>query len=189
MIASVRDPRAETAAQLRNIEQSLGVPLADVATAVQAANLDKHGQIVAFLKSEYGLTHGNANGLAHAVRDQLAGGPAGEDDLLAAQYAGAKAGLRPVYDQLAEIAQRQGDDVSIVIQKTGVAFRRAKQFAVVKAASSTRVQLGLNLPETPDDARVVATSGMCTHSVDVRSPVDIDDRLVAWVSQAYDRAG
>ena len=189
MISTVGDPRAEKAAQLRNIEQSLGVSVADVTAAVRAADLEKHGQIVAFLKAEYGLTHGNANALAHAVREQLTGGPAGEDDLLAAQYAGAKAGLRPVYDQLAEIARTRGDDVSILIQKTGVAFRRAKQFAVVRAASSTRVQLGLNLAETPDDDRVVETTGMCSHQVDLRAPDDIDESVVAWVTSAYDAAG
>lgn len=185
----MRDPHAETATQLRNIEQSLGVPIADVVAAVRTAHLDRHGQIVAFLKSDYGLTHGNANALAHAVREQLAGGPASQDDLLTTQYAGAKAALRPVYDQLAEVARSRGDDVSVIIQKTGVAFRRARQFAVVKAASSTRVQLGLNLDATPDDTRVVETTGMCTHQVDLRSAADIDDRLVAWITEAYDRAG
>lgn len=189
MITTMRDPRAETAAQLRNIEQSMGVPLADVVTAVRAADLDKHGQIVAFLKAEHGLTHGNANALAHAVREQLAGGPAAADDLLAAQFAGAKAQLRPVYDQLAVIARSRGDDVSVVIQKTGVSFRRAKQFAVVRAASSTRVQLGLNLDATPDDPRVSETTGMCSHQVDVRSPDDIDGDVVAWITQAYAAAG
>ena len=189
MIATVRDPRAETATQLRNIEQAMGVPLADVVAAVHAADLAKHGQIVAFLKSEHGLTHGNANALAHAVREQLAGGPAPADDLLAAQYAGAKAALRPVYDRLAAIAESRGNDVTVIVQKTGVAFRRAKQFAVVRAASSTRVQLGLNLDATPDDTRVSATTGMCTHSVDVRTPEDIDPDVVTWITQAYAAAG
>ncbi len=185
----VRDPRSEAAAQLRNIEQSMGVPLADVTAAVRAADLDKHGQIVAFLKAQHGLTHGNANALAHAVREQLAGGPSSADDLLSAQYAGAKAALRPLYDQLAAIAESCGDDVNTVVQKTGVAFRRGKQFALVRAASSTRVLLGLNLAATPDDTRVVEATGMCTHQVDIRSSADIDDRLVAWISQAYASAG
>ena len=70
-----------------------------------------------------------------------------------------------------------------------MAFRRAKQFAVVRAASSNRVQLGLNLVETPDDDRVVETTGMCSHQVDLRAPDDIDDRIVAWVTSAYATAG
>ena len=181
----MRDPRREAAAQLRNIEQSLDVPLADVIAAVRTANLDKHGQIMAFLKAQYGLTHGNANALAHAVREQLAGGPASADDLLTAQYAGAKAELRPLYDQLATIAESCGDDVNTVVQKTGVAFRRGKQFALVRAPSSTRVLLGLNLTQTPHDTRVVETTGMCTHEVALRSSADVDDRVVSWISQAY----
>ena len=119
----------------------------------------------------------------------MAGGPPGKNDLLAAQYSGAKAALRPVYDRLAAIAESRGDDVTVIVQKTGVAFRRAKQFAVVRAASSTRVQLGLNLGATPDDPRVSATTGMCTHSVDVRRPEEIDDDVVTWIAQAYAAAG
>ena len=53
------------------------------------------------LKSEHGVTHGFANLIAHSYRDAAAGGGA-EDDLVAAQYSGAKAALRPIYDAVLE---------------------------------------------------------------------------------------
>ena len=33
------------------------------------------------------------------------------------------------------------------------------------------------------------TTGMCTHKVGVRGPDEVDDELVGWLRQAYDRAG
>jgi len=137
------DLQSQAANQLRNIEQSTGKTVADFAALIRAAGHEKHGKMVSFLKSEHGLGHGNANLIAHTVRQQAAGGPAAPTDLLSAQYAGKKAHLRAIYDRLAEIAEGQGSDAKKVIQKTGVSFRRKKQFALVQAPSSKRVQLGL----------------------------------------------
>ncbi|MEM7275993.1 MAG: DUF4287 domain-containing protein [Actinomycetota bacterium] len=183
------DPAAQAETQLRNIEESTGRSLAEFAALIAEAGLAKHGQIVAHLKAEYGLTHGNANLLAHRIRDELAGGPAPDEDLLAAQYAGAKAGLVPIYDRLAAVATGQGDDVDQVIQKTGVSFRRTKQFALVQAPSSKRIQLGLNLPTDPDDDRVRAVTGMCSHRIDITNVDQIDGDLEGWIAAAYAAAG
>ena len=109
--------------------------------------------------------------------------------LLEAQYAGGQAHLRPIYESLASVAASQGHDVERVVQKTGVSFRRRKQFALVQAPSSKRVQLGLNLPSTPDGGRVLEVSGMCTHRVDLTSPVDVDDDVRDWIAEADAAAG
>ncbi len=178
-----------TATQLRNIEQASGMKLADFVRAVKASGHAKHGQIVAFLKSEHGLTHGNANLIAHRVRQEMEGGPADSGDLLAAQYAGGKAALRPIYDRLAGIAEGLGGDVQKVIQKTGVSFRRAKQFALVQAPSAKRVQLGLNFKQPPKDKRVAVAGGMCTHKVDIAEAGEVDAKVAAWIKTAYQQAG
>ena len=73
------DIAAAGATQLRNIEVGTGRTVAEWAAAIGDAGLVKHGQILAWLKSEHGLTHGNANALAIAVRDQAAGGRADDD--------------------------------------------------------------------------------------------------------------
>ncbi|MGI9594780.1 MAG: DUF5655 domain-containing protein [Acidimicrobiales bacterium] len=183
------DPKAQAATQIKNIEESTGRTVAQFTAAIKKAGLEKHGQIVAHLKSDYGLTHGNANLMAHLVRDQLDGGPASDDDLLEAQYSGGKAGLRPLYDELAAMADGLGSDVEKVIQKTGVSFRRKKQFALVQAPSAKRIQLGLNLDATPDDARVKEVSGMCSHRIDITGADQLDEHLAGWIQASYDRAG
>jgi hypothetical protein len=157
----------------------------DFTAAVRDAGLERHGEILAYLKRDLGLSHGNANLIAHVVREEMAGGPPPPGDLLDAQYAGAKAALRPIYDALVATAAELGSDVEIVVQKTGVSLRRRKQFAVVQAASARRVQLGLNLPATPADERVKEVSGMCSHRVDLTALEEVDVSVRAWISEAY----
>lgn len=183
------DPKAQAATQIRNIEQATGKTVSQFTALVSKTDLEKHGQIVAYLKSEHGLTHGNANLLAHLVREELAGGPPQDDALLDAQYEGGKAKLRPLYEQLATIAEELGADVEKVIQKTGVSFRRKKQFVLLQAPSAKRVQIGLNLPVTPDDPRVKEVSGMCSHRVDITDEAEIDDQVAGWILASYDSAG
>jgi hypothetical protein len=184
------DPQAATETQLRNIQAQTGKTVEDFTADVRARGPLTHGQIITLLKSEHGLSHGNANLIAHQVREALAGGPASAEDLLAAQYAGAKAALRPVHDRLVAIATGLGTDVSIVTQKTGVSLRRRRQFGVIGAPSGGRIALGLNLDATPDDPRVVATAGaMCSQRVDLRSLDAVDAEVERWLAQAYERAG
>ena len=127
--------------------------------------------------------------MAHKVRELNAGGPPPADALLDAQYAGAKAAFRPIYERLREVSKGFGSDVQIVVQKTGVALRRKKQFGVVNAPSGGRIQLGLNLASTPDDPRIVATTGMCNHKVDLPNLDAVDDDVVGWLRLAYEQAG
>ena len=182
------DPATQAEAQLRRIEQTLGRTAADVAQEIKRHGIDRHSDVVAFLKSTHGLTHGNANLMAHVARQLLAGGPAAPEDLLAAQYAGPKATLLPLYEKLSALAEALGPDVVKVVQKTGVSFRRKKQFALIQAASAIRLRLGLNLDDTPSDPRIVESRGMCTHTVDFTTTDAVDDAVASWLTTAYTRA-
>jgi hypothetical protein len=117
----------------------------------------------------------------------------GGDEGLAAQYAGAKAALRPIYDRVLAVVQGFGDDVELQIRKTYVAFARGKQFAVVQPTTRTRVDVGLKLPGAPAGGRLEPTtntgSGSMTHKVAVTSPDEVDEELIGWLRQAYDSVG
>ena len=84
---------------IRNLEEKTGKSFAEWQQIARGSKLAKHGEIVKFLKSDHGLTHGYANLVAHEAL-QSAASHFEEDDLIAAQYAGAKAALRPIYDAL-----------------------------------------------------------------------------------------
>ncbi|MEM8884366.1 MAG: DUF4287 domain-containing protein, partial [Planctomycetota bacterium] len=100
----------EMAAKMKaNLQEKTGKTLPQWLKITKAAGLEKHGQIVKLLKSEYGVTHGFANLIAH---ETLSGGePTG--DLVAAQYAGKKEAMRPVYEQILAAAKKLGKDVEI----------------------------------------------------------------------------
>jgi hypothetical protein len=183
------DPASATETQLRNITATTGMTVDQFTAEAAARGLSSHGQILWFLKSEHGLTHGNANLVALKVREQLAGGPAAADDLLDAQYRGDKAALRPIHDRIVAMATGLGPDVTVVVQKTGVSLRRRRQFGVIQAPSAKRVQLGLNLAATPDDPRIVATTGMCSQRVDLTAPDALDPTVEGWIAEAYAQAG
>jgi hypothetical protein len=166
-----------------NLAEKTGRTMPEWIVVVEHSGLDRHGEIVAWLKTEHGLTHGFANGIAQAFRDRDAS--SAPDDLVAAQYAGAKAPLRAIYDRLVSAATALGDDVQVVPKKTGVSLRRSKQFGLIEAPSAKRVQLGLQLPGEPTTQRLLVGNAMCSHKVIVTAVEQIDDDLLAWLQKAY----
>jgi predicted transport protein len=113
-----------------------------------------------------------------------------EGDAFEAQYAGAKAALRPIYDSLLAAALGFGDDIELQIRQTYVAFARGKQFAAVQPSTRMRVDVGLKLPGVPMGGRLQTAanvgSGSMTHKVAVTSPKEVDDELIGWLRQAYE---
>ncbi len=181
------DVDAATQTMIDNIPAKTGRALADWFDVLDAAGLPQHGTAMALLKDGHGMTHGYANLIVTLHRRR--GARTGPADLIDAQYAGAKAGLRPLCDRLLAAASSLGSDVEVAPKKTSVSLRRAKQFALIEAPSRTRVALGLNLRGTEAGGRLLAAGGMCTHRVDVGSLDDIDEELLGWLREAYDRAG
>jgi hypothetical protein len=175
-----------TAAQIRNLEEKTGRSFDEWLKTARGAGLEKHGQIVAHLKSEHGLTHGYANLVALFARGY---GEDSGDELIDAQYAGAKADLRPIYEKVLAAVRGFGSDVEIAPKKTCVSFRRSKQFALVQPSTKTRVDLGIQLKGVPPEGRLEPSGpfgSMCSHRVRLESPDDVDEAVVAWLRQAYE---
>ena len=53
------------ATQLANIEKRTGKTLAQLTKIVKGSGLTKHGELVAMLKNDLGMGHGDANTLVH----------------------------------------------------------------------------------------------------------------------------
>ncbi|MEM7350025.1 MAG: DUF4287 domain-containing protein [Acidobacteriota bacterium] len=178
---------AET--MIRNLEAKTGKALPAWLEITRASGLEKHGAIVKMLKQEHGVTHGFANLIAHKTRES---GPATPgDDLVATQYAGAKAGLQPIYDALMSAVGAFGKDVEIAPKKAYVSLRRNKQFGLVQPSTRTRVDVGLNLKGVEPTERLELSgsfNAMCSHRVRLSEVQQVDDELVAWLRQAYDGA-
>jgi len=170
----------------QNLKEKTGRTMPEWFVVLEATGLQKHSDLMRVLKSEYGLSHGFANGVALQFRSR--GLTLTDDDLVEAQYVGAKAALRPVYEALVSAATALGPDVEVSPKKTAVSLRRSKQFAVIEAASAKRIQLGLQLPGVAIGDRLRAGNAMCSHRVDVTAVGEVDDELVGWLRDAYDRS-
>lgn len=173
------------ATMIANLEATTGRSLGEWVDLARATGLEKHGAIVAHLKSDHGLKHGYANLIALTLlRD---GEPEGEA-LVDAQYTG-KENLRPVYEAIVAAVTAFGDDVELAPKKTGVSLRCAKQFALITPATRNRVDLGINIRDVESSERLAEVGGMCTHRVAVTDVSEVDQQLVGWLRTAYEQAG
>lgn len=188
-----QSPQEMADKMVANMPEKTGKPLADWVEIVKASGLEKHGEMVKLLKSEHGMTHGFANLVAHEVRGGVVTKlPDPSSDLVAAQYAGDKAVLRPIHDAIADAVAGFGGDVEQAPKKTYVSLRRAKQFALVQPSTKARVDVGINLKDVPPAGRLEASgsfNGMVSHRVRLGSVDDVDAELIGWLRMAYDRAG
>lgn len=157
---------------------------------VEQSGLDKHKAIMDFLKKEHGFTHGFANFVALKARKADAGSH-DEVDLLTNQYAGKEA-LKPIYEQLVTVISKFGEDITKTPKKDSVSMIRMKQFALIKPATKNRIDLGLKLKDVPTGERLEGSGpfgAMCTHRVRLESIDQVDEELVNWLKEAYERAG
>ena len=171
---------------LANLPSKTGRTLAEWFPVLAATGLEKHSELMDHLKSGHGVTHGFANFIVLRYRAQ--GISQEGDDLVDAQYAGARAGLRPVYDALVQAIREFGEDVEVAPKKSAVSVRRSKQFAVIEVASSKRIQVGIQLKGVEPSERLRAGNAMCSHKVSVTSLPEVDDELLLWLREAYARA-
>lgn len=183
--------KAAEDSQWSNLEKQTGKTRAQWIRLANAKGFAKHGELVAWLKSEHGIGHGYANLVAHRAREEAAGGATGEDDLLAAMFGGKKLGLKPRYDSLMKLVGKLGKDVEVAPKKTYVSLRRSKQFALIQPSTATRLDLGLNLKGVDPEGRLEASgsfNAMCTHRIKLEADADVDTEVGRWLKQAYDLA-
>jgi len=184
-------PEEGMATLIKNLEAKTGKSLDAWIAIAKRAGVAKHGQLVAHLKKEHGLTHGYANQIALRALKAGDAPAAGSDELIEAQYAGAKAGLRPIYDALVKAVRGFGSDVEFAPKKAYASLRRSKQFALIQPSTSTRVDVGLILKSVKPAGRLEASgsfNAMFTHRVRVGGVKEVDAELIRWLRQAYDGA-
>lgn len=167
-----------------NLKQKTGKTLQQWLTLVKKSSLDKHGKIVAFLKSDHSVTHGFANLIAH---DFLAQDKEQTGDLVETQYSAGKAALKPIYDTIVSQLSHL-PEMEISPKKTYVSLRRNKQFALIQPSTKTRIDVGINLKGEAATERLELSgsfNSMVSHRVRVTAIDQVDNELIAWLTQAY----
>lgn len=185
------DVQEQTNSMIANLKEKTGRSSAEWMKVLAPQKLEKHGQIVKFLKSEHGVTHGFANLIAHLSLNSSSLGK-DDSDLVDAQYSGPKADLKPIYDKILKSIKGFGKDLEIAPKKTYVSLRHKKQFGLVQPSTKTRVDLGINLKGKKPTGRLEASgsfNAMVSHRVRLESAKDVDAEVIGWLKEAFEAAG
>ena len=174
-----------------NIADKTGQSLEVWIKVVKKEGITKHNEIIKFLKSEHGFTHGYANFVALKARQPAGQAAPAADKLVDQQYSGAKADLRPIYETIIAAVKEFGEDVEISPKKAYVSLRRSKQFALIQPSTKTRVDVGIILKGHEPEGRLKPSgsfNSMCSHRVRITDQDEVDAELINWLKQAYEAA-
>ncbi|MBU2901183.1 DUF4287 domain-containing protein [Maribacter dokdonensis] len=169
-----------------NMPEKTGKSLNEWKTILKEKSFTKHSEGVNYLKKEHGVTHGFANTIVTLSKEENKT-PA---DLVDQQYKG-KESLLPIYEKLLLAIKPFGDDITITPKKTTVSIIRKKQFALIKPATKTRIDLGLKIKDKPTTTRLESSGpfgSMCTHRVQLTEVSQVDTELIDWLKEAYETA-
>jgi len=176
---------------IKNLKEKYGKSLEEWIDIVKKTGIQKHGEIIKFLKTEHGFTYGFANLVALKTRGTDSASAESSDSLVNDQYKG-KETLYPMYIKLIEEVKKFGNDVEIAPKRAYVSLRRKKQFALVQPSTKTRLDVGINLKGFDTTDRLEASgsfNAMCSHRVRMAEVEDINNELIAWLRKAFENAG
>jgi len=176
---------------IENLQMNTGKTLEQWTNIVKKENLAKHGEVIKYLKDNYGLTHGFANLIAHKAKGSDADSAENKNDLIELQYKG-KEHFKPLYDKLLHEIQVFGGDFEIAPKNAYVSLRRKKQFAILQPATKTRFEIGIIIKGQEPKGKLEAINtpnAMCSHRINLADIKDIDQEVIGWLKTAYDNAG
>lgn len=171
---------------INNMPDKTGKKLEEWLQILAKEKFEKHSEAVKFLKTEHDITHGFANTIVTLSKADKTS----SEELVISQYQG-KESLKPIYEMLISIVENFGDDIVFTPKKGSVSIIRKRQFALIKPATKTRIDLGLKLKDIEVQNRLEDSGPfgtMCTHRIQLKSIDDIDDEVINWLSLAYEKS-
>jgi hypothetical protein len=147
----------------------------------------KAGEVVSWLKADYGLGHGHAMAMYGTLR-AIDAPKLSAQDRVDQYFSGKRATWRPAYDKLLKQIQKFGTDVSTQAGNSYInLLRNGKKFGIVKV-SADRFDVGIKLRGAEANERLTNAgtwNSMVTHRVMVTGAAEIDRELIAWLRGAY----
>lgn len=176
-------------AYLDTVKAKTGKTPADFAELAAKKGLVKHGELVAWLKSEFDLGHGHANAIV-SVLLKSESRAVSSDTKLEKLFLGKKSVWRVSCNDLIKKLEQFGSDVVIAANETYVNVNRGKKkFAILQPSSAERFDIGIKLKGVESTERLELAGSwnpMVTHRVRISDSIQIDAELVAWLKQAYE---
>ncbi len=181
-------------AYLDNIQAKTGKSPEDFkALAAQKGYLRpdvKAGEVVSWLKQDFGLGQGHAMAIVLLLR-QASGPRSTAAQTIDRHFAGARSQWRAPYDRLIERVRKFGPDVSLGPNQTYISLLRNKRKFGVIQVTAGRLDVGIKLKGTAVQGRLEKAgtwNSMMTHRVRVDDPKQLDAELLSWLRQAYKSA-
>ena len=178
-------------AYLDNIKAKTGKTPDDFRVLARKKGLTQYREIMAWLKSDFGLGHGHANAIAQLLVHPDAR-KVKPDDKIAKLFACNKEKWRKTYDALLAKLAKFGADVAVAPTNTYISLLRgSKKFGIVQPSAAERLDIGIKLKGVKPTERFKAAgswNAMVTHRVRISDPKQIDKEVLRWLKQAYDAA-
>ena len=150
----------------------------------------KAGEIVDWLKDDYGLGRGHAMAIVLLLKQ------ASEPRLTREQgidkhFTGARVRWRDPYDRLLQRIRKFGPDVAVSPTNSYISLlRRGHKFGILQVTAD-RLDVGIKLKDRAAQGRLAKAgtwNPMVTHRVRVDDPKEIDAELMGWLHEAYKQA-
>ncbi len=150
----------------------------------------KTGQIVTWLKEDFGLGHGHAMAIVLTLKNTTQPKTSKEDQV-AKHFSGDKSKWRKPYDELLAKIRKFGPDVSVSPTSSYISLlRKGKKFAILHVTAD-HLDLGIKLKGAKVTNRFEAAgawNAMVTHLVRIDAPKEINAEVISWLRQAYDKS-
>jgi hypothetical protein len=150
----------------------------------------KTGEIVAWLKQDFGLGQGHAMAIVLALK-QATSPKTSAADRVGKLFGGAKSRWRQPYDELLGKMKKFGSDVTVSPTDSYISMlRKGRKFSVLQVTTD-RLDIGIKLKGIPPQGRFAkagAWNNMVTHRVQIHDPGQIDAEVISWLHQAYEKA-
>lgn len=179
-------------AYLDNIKAKTGMTPEDFLSEANKKGLlgegVKTGEIVAWLKNDYGLGQGHAMAIVLTMKDATQPRLSNDEriDLL---FQGEKTRWRPAYDKLVQKIEQFGPGISQDATNTYISIlRNGKKFAIVQITGS-HLEIGIKRKGTKSTERFISSgnwNSMVTHRVTINDPAEIDEEVISWLRQGYE---
>jgi hypothetical protein len=150
----------------------------------------KAGEIVSWLKEDFGLGQGHAMAIVLLLR-QASEPRISTEEAIGRHFTGNRAHWRKPYDQLVRSIHKFGPDVSLAPTNSYISLLRSgKKFGVLQVTSD-RMDIGVKLKGTPSKGRLEKSgtwNSMVTHRIRLEEASQVDTDLISWLHQAYEKA-
>ncbi len=173
---------------ISNLKQKTGKSLEEWIRVVKKSGPSAKKERAQWLKAKHRLGHITVEVIADRVEGKAP--QYTPEAFVKGMFAGQKAGLRPIYEQLMKLGMKLGKDVTATPCKTFVPLRRRYVFAQINPSTNTRIDLGLALGKRKTPKRLLDTGGLAkgdriTHRIPLTSVAEIDAEVKRWLKAAY----